>query len=494
MNKQKKKFGEAVKAFNEFRNGKSATLLISILFSFLVSLYITLFALGWYEGGLQPIFLGNGVAKFFCFLLLMSILLFATIAFMYVFNREMVISVKNVTLIMLIIAIAFTMCIMLADYVSIYVMPFALAAMIIGVIISVRVAIVVNILLSQMIFLTVALFSPMAEFSMASLSASIFANLALGFIMISLIGKNYSRIKYDIYGFLGGLIVAPFVVLITYIMNGTTNDMLMNMVWIIVSNLISTVLFMPVLPIFESVFNVITNYKLDELSSTDQKLLKRLKEEAPGTYNHSVMVSNIAESCAYAIGENTKLTRAAALYHDVGKLVSPEFFVENQEGGYNPHDDLIPEVSVKMITSHTTNGYDIIKEYHLPDEIAKIALEHHGTIPVKYFYIKAQNIAEEKLDMSLFAYKGPKPSSKISAIIMIADTIEAATRAGMPETIDEYRMFVDKLIREKLELKQFDNCPITMKDLNTIKETIIKDVPSMYHNRIKYPEANKKRV
>lgn len=486
------KHEKLAQAKNGLKNSKVLPIVFAFVFLFIMSVYISMFALGWYSGGIGQIFVGSGVVKFLCYLLLVTLFLFATIGFMFFFDRGKMVTVKSIVLIMTTIAINFTLCIILSDYISIYILPFALAAMITGVIISTRIGIIVNILLSQLIFLTIALFSPMAEFSMASLSASVVTNLALGFVMISLIGKNYSRIRYNVYGFIGGLLVSPFVVLTTYITGGTTEEMLMNMLWIIVSNLISTVLFMPILPFVENIFNVVTSYKLDELCSIDQKLLKRLKEEAPGTYNHSIMVGNIAESCAYAIGENTKLTRVAALYHDVGKLASPEFFVENQEGGYNPHDDLIPEVSVKMITQHTINGYNIIKEYRLPEEIAKIAVEHHGTIPVKYFYIKAQNITEEKLDINAFAYQGPKPTTKISAIIMIADTIEAATRAGMPETIDEYRQFVDRLIKEKLDLKQFDDCPITMRDLTIIRDTIVKDVPSMYHNRIKYPEVKKK--
>ena len=478
----------------QIKESKVVAVVLSIALIFITAIYLALFAMSWYEGDIERVFSGpNGIARFFCYLLLISILLYATIGFMYFFNRDMINAVKNIALIMVLTALIFTLCIVLADCINIYVMPFALAAIIIGVIINVKTALVVNILISQMLFMTVALFSPMAEFSMASLSASIFANLTLGFVMISLIGKNYSRIKFNLYGLIGSLIVAPFVVLVTFISNGTPQDMLMNMLWIVVSNLITIVLFMAVLPVFESLFHAVTSYRLDELSSPNNKLLKKLKEEAPGTYNHSVMVANIAESCAYEIGENTKLARAASLYHDVGKLVSPEYFVENQEGGYNPHDDLIPEVSVKMITDHTTNGYKIAKEYHLPDEIANIAMEHHGTAPVKYFFIKAQNISTSTLDASLFAYPGPKPSTKVAAIIMIADTVEAATRAMNIETIEEYDKFVTKLIKEKIDLGQFDDCPITMKDLTVIKNTIVKDVPSMFHSRIKYPDEKKKK-
>ena len=477
---------------NPKKHSQGYEVTLAIFVTLVTALYLAFFSIGWFEGSLTKIFEGNGVIKFICYLLLVGILLYATIGFMYAFNRNLLGSSKNIILIMLMTAIVFTLCIVLADFLNIYVMPFALAALIIGVIINIRVAIVTNILLSQMLFLTFALFSPMAEFSMASLSSSIFSNLVIGFIMITLIGKNYSRVKFDLYALTGCIIVVPFVVLTTFIANGTTNDILMNMLWIVLSNVISIILFMPLLPIFEWLFNSVTTYRLDELSSPNQKLLKKLKEEAPGTYNHSVMVSNIAESCAFAIGENTKLARAGAMYHDVGKLASPEFFVENQENGYNPHDDLIPEVSVKMITEHTLNGYDICKQYHLPEEIALIALEHHGTVPVKYFYIKAQNIATSTIDADLYAYQGPKPSTKISAIIMIADTVEAATRAMNFQSDEEYANFVWGLIKEKLDLGQFDNCPITMRDLTIIKDTIVKDVPSMFHSRIKYPKMRKK--
>ena len=200
------------------------------------------------------------------------------------------------------------------------------------------------------------------------------------------------------------------------------------------------------------------------------------------------MVGNLAESCAIAIGENSRLAKAAAYYHDVGKLKAPIYFIENQSN-YNPHDELIPEVSVSMITSHTMFGEILNKQYRLPKAICRISLEHHGTSPVGYFYQKALLLTEGTASKSNFSYQGPKPSSKISAIIMIADTVEAATRAYMPPTKEEFVQRINSLVDEKLNLGQFDECPITMEDLTVIKNTIVNVLPSIHHSRVSYGEA-----
>ena len=189
--------------------------------------------------------------------------------------------------------------------------------------------------------------------------------------------------------------------------------------------------------------------------------MKRLSTEAPGTFNHSLSVGNLAQLCALAIGENPQLAKAAAYYHDVGKLRDPLCYVENQKD-YNPHDDFIPEVSVYVITQHTNWGYELIKKENLPDVIADIAKEHHGTTPVNYFYNKVKKLTEERVDSSEFCYDGPIPSGRIGAIIMIADTVEAASRSqGISTDEKELRAFIHELIEEKRRLGQFDNCGLT---------------------------------
>ncbi|MEG2688545.1 MAG: HD domain-containing protein, partial [Clostridia bacterium] len=176
----------------------------------------------------------------------------------------------------------------------------------------------------------------------------------------------------------------------------------------------------------------------------------------------------------------------AAYYHDIGKLKAPVYFSENQST-YNPHDELIPEVSVSMITSHTVFGEILAKQYRLPPEIVAICREHHGTTPVGYFYRKALTLTEEGgLAVDNYKYSGPMPQTKIAAIIMISDTVEAALRSYMPDTKEEFEKRINKLVDEKLELRQFDECPITMSDIWKIKRTIIEVLPSIHHSRVSY--------
>lgn len=243
----------------------------------------------------------------------------------------------------------------------------------------------------------------------------------------------------------------------------------------------------------EYAFRVNTVFIMSELCSLETPLLKRLVQEAPGTFNHSLVVGNLAELCADAIGEDTQLAKAAAYYHDIGKIENPEYFVENQKG-VNPHDDIIPEVSVYMIVNHVTAGREILKKARVPDIIADIAAEHHGTTPVNYFLYKAQSYTEEELDKIEYSYPGPKPKSKIAAIIMIADTVEAASRArGNFDDMDEFRKFVRKLIKSKADADQFSDCPITFEDLKKIEDVLVEAVPSLYHARIKYDNDTRKK-
>jgi putative nucleotidyltransferase with HDIG domain len=248
---------------------------------------------------------------------------------------------------------------------------------------------------------------------------------------------------------------------------------------------------LPFCAIFEGIFNIAVDFKLAELTSLSHPLLKRLASEAPGTFNHSLVVGNLAEACAESIGENPHLARCGAYYHDIGKLKSPNYFSENQSN-YNPHDELIPEVSVSMITAHTLFGEILAKKYRLPKEIIAICREHHGTTPVGYFYNKALSMTETgNLPTLDYTYPGPKPQTKVAAIIMIADTIEAACRSFMPDNKKEFVERVNKLVDEKLTFGQFDDCPITIQDIARIKETIIDVLPSIHHSRVSYDKRKK---
>ncbi len=239
-------------------------------------------------------------------------------------------------------------------------------------------------------------------------------------------------------------------------------------------------------PLFESIFNLVTDNRLMELTNSKQPLLRRLATEAPGTYNHSMSVANFAEMCALAIGEDVYLARAAAYYHDVGKLADPSYFTENQ-AGYNPHDDLLPEVSAEIIRKHTTYGYQLLKEHRLPKEVADIAIEHHGTLPMTVFYERAKKLTDDEVDPAAYSYHGRTPTSKIAGIIMICDSSEAAIRAMDKPDGERVDALLRGIINSRIQQGQFDNCPLSLKDIDTIRSTIINAYGGIFHKRIKYP-------
>jgi len=268
-------------------------------------------------------------------------------------------------------------------------------------------------------------------------------------------------------------------------------EILKLVVFSLLSGFISVGLFMLTVPVLDSIFNFLTDFRLDELTATDAPLMKKMFEEAPGTFNHCLTVSNYTEACASAIGANTHLARAAAYYHDIGKLKNPVYFKENQMDGHNPHDEITPELSTALIKKHVSNGMLIAKEYHLPEKVAVFITEHHGTMPIQFFYSKAQKYTDGRLDDTGFRYDGPTPTSKIAAILMICDSSEAALRALSVDNRMKAEEIVGNIINDRLKYKQFDNCDITMQELNIIKETIVSVYIGISHKRIAYPDQKK---
>ena len=319
-------------------------------------------------------------------------------------------------------------------------------------------------------------------------------NGAMGSLLIYLIKQYASRLNV-LYNATIIVLLSGIVGFISAAAMGDHPDVMEMItvgVSVIVGGAVSIFAYFCLTPIFERVFNLNTGLRLTELCSFNQPLLKELEEKAPGTYNHSLTVANISERAAYAIGENPILAKAAALYHDIGKIENPEFFTENQTDGYNPHDELIPEVSVKMITRHTEAGAKILDAKGFPREIVTAALQHHGDSPVGYFYHKAQNITEGTLAEKGYTYVGPKPQTKINAIIMIADIAEAATRSVRPSTHEELATLIDNLVRSKMNERQFDECPLTMAEITKIKEAVVNTLMGVHHERISYNLDNKK--
>ena len=241
--------------------------------------------------------------------------------------------------------------------------------------------------------------------------------------------------------------------------------------------------------IYEKVFGLVSDVTLLELSNTNTKLLRELNERAPGTFQHSMQVANLAEAAANEIGANSMLVRTGALYHDIGKMSNPMYFTENQITGVNPHNDLSPRDSAKIIIDHVINGVELAKKYNLPDRIIDFIRTHHGTSTTYYFYKKEQELNEDtKVDVKKFQYKGPIPFSKETAILMMCDAAEAASKSLQNPTAQSISSLIDKIVSKQVADNQFVNSNITFREINLIKKVIKKKLMNIYHLRIEYPE------
>lgn len=256
---------------------------------------------------------------------------------------------------------------------------------------------------------------------------------------------------------------------------------------VFILNGLLTLFAQPLIYIYEKIFGLVSDVSLLELSDTNSKLLKELSDKAPGTFHHSLQVANLAEAAANEIGANAMLVRVGALYHDIGKMNNPTFFTENQITSVNPHDDLPPKESAKIIIDHVIEGIEIARKNKLPDRIIDFLRTHHGTTTVFYFYKKQQGI-EENVDQKAFQYPGPIPFSKETAILMMSDAVEAASKSLKNPTyliIDE---FVEKIIRGQMQANQFLNANITLKEIEVIKKVLKQKLTNIYHLRVEYPE------
>ncbi|AHV98434.1 HD family phosphohydrolase [Paenibacillus sabinae] len=261
--------------------------------------------------------------------------------------------------------------------------------------------------------------------------------------------------------------------------------------------LLTVVLVIGLMPFFESTFGILSALKLVELSNPNHPLLRKLLTETPGTYHHSVMVGNLSEAAAEAIGADGLLCRVGSYYHDIGKTKRPFYFIENQNNMENPHDSIEPKLSKSIIVAHARDGVEMLKEYKLPKPIRDIAEQHHGTTFLHYFYHKALRQAEEKgiepdFTEDDFRYPGPKAQSKESAVIGIADSVEAAVRSLRSPTVNQVETMIEKIIKSRLDDHQFDECDLTLKELDIIARTLKETVMGIFHSRIEYPEEAKK--
>ncbi len=254
------------------------------------------------------------------------------------------------------------------------------------------------------------------------------------------------------------------------------------------ANAIMILFAFPIVFVLEKIFSLVSEMSLMEYSNTDSKILRELSVKAPGTFQHCIQVANIAEDLIHEIGGNALLVRAGSLYHDIGKLVSPIYFIENQNSGLNPHTDLTNEESAQVIISHVTDGIKLAHRYKIPEPIVDFIRTHHGTSKTKYFYNKECNEHQDtQIDESLYKYHGPKPFSKETAVLMIVDSVEAASRSMQEHSEKSISNLVESIINAQIEDNQFSNANITFADIEKIKKFLKKKLQSIYHVRIEYP-------
>ena len=367
-----------------------------------------------------------------------------------------------------------------------YILPFPAFIIIVSIFTTPNVAFVASTLLLSIITLGMHYdIQFMTSFTLLNLVASIFM-LNINFT------RRFDLIKAGVYiACTGTLFVASIYMLEKFLIDVENVLIIRDASFVFLNGILSSMVALGFLPILESIFKIVTPYGLAELADHNQPILKRLQMEAPGTYHHSLMVANLCEAAAEAIGANPILAKVGAYYHDIGKLKRPLFFVENQSqfGIENPHKKLNSRLSKMVVTAHTKDGVDIAKEYHLPPIINDFILQHHGDSLASYFYNQAikeegaENVKEEQ-----FRYSGPKPQTKEAAILMIADAVEAAVRAMKASTTEEIEAIINKIIDERVNDNQLSECPLTLADLKTIATTFTRLLRGNQHDRIKYHE------
>ena len=384
---------------------------------------------------------------------------------------------------LMVLGLAIYLC--LDRWLSPYAVPYAFIALTCGLIISRKSGFISSLVVVLMMFFAQA-FSEITVTSYIPLFVGVTCSILSSYTLSS----QNKRINYIAVAGLLAVLTCVSNLILTMAVSDQV-EILQLVIYSLLSGFISVALFMLTVPVFDSIFNFITDFRLAELTATDAPLMKKLFEEAPGTFNHCLTVANYTEACASAIGENTYLARAAAYYHDIGKLKNSIYFKENQMDDHNPHDEITPELSITIIRKHVTNGLLIAKEYRLPEKVSVFIAEHHGTMPIQFFYSKAQKYTDGRLDDTGFRYDGATPRSKIAAILMICDSSEAALRALSVDNRMKAEEIVGNIINDRLKYKQFDNCDITMKELNIIKETIVSVYIGISHKRIAYPDQKK---
>jgi cyclic-di-AMP phosphodiesterase PgpH len=412
-------------------------------------------------------------------LILISMALLVFGLFMFTFRHDIYSENRNIVLLLLLITlmVSFTTFVMNIRVSYIMAVPICLVPIIVRTFYDTRLALFVHII-------TIIILGFLVPNSFEFL----FMQLITGIITIISVVHLHHRSQFFFTSLMILISYSAIYVGMTLMQEGSIEQLSrMNFLMFGISALL-TLFSYPLIYLFERVFGMTTDVSLIELSDTNSKLLRELAIKSPGTFQHSLIVSNIAEEAAREIGANSLLARTGALYHDIGKMDMPMYYIENQSGGINPHDDLSYEESARIITGHVIRGIEKARLYKLPEAIIDFIRTHHGTRFTQYFYNKyKQEAGDIPFDESPFRYRGPVPHSKETSILMMADSIEAASRSLKAPTEREVSDLVERLVDNQMEHKQFRNSSLTLKEISTIKKIIKKKLLSIYHIRIEYP-------
>jgi len=413
-------------------------------------------------------------------LLLIAIVILVLFLFLMQFRADIFYSFKKLllVLILLVFPLVVASLIVKVDYLNLYFLPFALVPIILLTLFDARLALFVHLLL----ILLIGFLAPNGfEFA--------FVQFFSGFIAIFSLKNLHTRSQFFA---AAGITVTAYYLLyfsisIIYEPN-LTNISWINFAWFTLNGLL-LFLAAPLIYVFEKTFGLLSDLSLLELSNSNNPLLRKLAEHAPGTFQHSLQVANLAEAAIYRIGGNPLLVRTGALYHDIGKLYAPNYFIENQAGMLNPHDKISPEKSAKIIIGHVTEGLKIAQNHKLPEQVSNFIVMHHGKSKVLYFYRKyLEQHTDNQLSINNFSYPGPKPALKEHAVLMMADAIEAASRSLKVINKESLSQLVDGIVSFQMSENQFDDAAITFKEINLTKEIFVEKLLNIYHARIEYPK------
>lgn len=369
-------------------------------------------------------------------------------------------------------------------WVSPFLTPVSVAALLITLLLNSRLAMVMS-------FVVSLVFGLINGFSLPVVMVGAFGSSTM--VMFSSKVRSAQHVARS--GVIVGVIQVVVILFLAVLLGWERRVLTVSVVSGFLSGIIAAVFGLGVLPYLESFFSRISNLRLVELAAVNHPLLQKMGLEAPGTYHHSMIVASLAEDAANAIGANGLLCRVGAYFHDIGKMVKAEYFIENQGAFSNPHDQVSPSLSKLVITSHVKEGIALGKAFKLDQQIIDFIPQHHGTSKIEFFYQKAlelekgeDELGKEEVQEQTYRYPGPKPQSKEAGIVMMADSVEAASRSLEEPNHQRYKDVVHKIINKKLFDGQLDETPLTLRDLNIIAERFVATLTSVHHVRIPYPE------